>query len=311
MRALFIVNPNATTTTPRARDVILGAVARDVELHVAQTEYRGHAGEMAADAAGEGFELVVSLGGDGTVNEVVNGLLRTPEGLQRPSYAAIPGGSANVFVRALGLPADPVEATGAVLEALRSGSGRTVGLGQILSGEDNRYFTFCAGFGWDAEVVGEVDRLRGEGHRATPVLYGRVALERFLGGAASTGSLRVEVPGCDPVSDLHIALVTNTTPWTYAGSLPVQPTPRARFSLGLDVFATTTENAATTAMLLRQMVARSGVPPEGRGYISLHDLDRVTVSCDEPRAFQVDGEYLGVRDRIDFRSLPNALRIIV
>ncbi|TMZ67674.1 diacylglycerol kinase family lipid kinase, partial [Klebsiella pneumoniae] len=77
MRALFIVNPQATTTTPRARDVIAGAIARDLELRVVQTEYRGHARELARDAAANGAELVISLGGDGTVNEVVNGLLST------------------------------------------------------------------------------------------------------------------------------------------------------------------------------------------------------------------------------------------
>ncbi|GAA1070484.1 diacylglycerol/lipid kinase family protein [Nocardiopsis composta] len=311
MRALFIVNPQATTTTPRSRDVIVGAIARDVELHVAQTEYRDHARELARDAAGEGFDTVISLGGDGTVNEVVNGLLRTPEELPRPSYAAIPGGSANVFVRALGMPADPVEATGAVLEALRSGASRTVGLGRISGPSDDRYFTFCAGFGWDAEVVQEVERLRRRGRRASPALYINVALRMFMSGRIKNPSLRLEAPGHDPVSGLHFALVTNTTPWTYAGSVPVQPTPRSRFSLGLDVFGMTTMSTPATAVLLRRMLSHQGVPPEGRGYISRHDMSSLTISAKRPRAFQIDGEYLGERNRIDFHSVPKALRIIV
>ncbi|MDA2812033.1 diacylglycerol kinase family lipid kinase [Nocardiopsis sp. RSe5-2] len=311
MRALFIVNPQATTTTPRSRDVIVGAIARHVELHVAQTEYRDHAGEMARDAAGEGFDLVISLGGDGTVNEVVNGLLRTPEGLDRPSYAALPGGSANVFIRALGMPNDPVEATGAVLEALRSGSSREVGLGRISSGRDDRYFTFCAGFGWDADVVHEVERRRRRGRRASPALYTGVALQKFLRGETRDPSLQVRTPGRGPVSGLHFALVTNTTPWTFAGTVPVQPTPRSRFRLGLDAFGMSTLNPATTARLLGKMLSPSGVPPMGRGYTTWHDVPSLTISSEHPRPFQIDGEYLGTRDRMDLHSVPKALRIIV
>ncbi|MFC3997253.1 diacylglycerol/lipid kinase family protein [Nocardiopsis sediminis] len=310
MRALFIVNPQATTTTPRSRDVIVGAIARDVDLRVAQTEYRNHARELARGAAAEGYELVISLGGDGTVNEVVNGLLATPEDLPRPSYAALPGGSANVFIRALGLPADPIEATGAMLESLRSGRGREVGLGRIVSDEDDRYFTFCAGFGWDADVVHEVERQRRRGRRASPALYVGIAFQKFLKGDIRLPSLRVDAPGHDSVHDLHFAIVTNTTPWTYAGSVPVQPTPRSRFDLGLDVFAMTQLNAVTTSRLLRQMLSHKGVPPYGRGYVGWHDQSSLTIESRRARAFQIDGEYLGHRKRVNFQSVPKALRII-
>ncbi|MDA8369645.1 MAG: diacylglycerol kinase family protein [Nocardiopsaceae bacterium] len=310
MRALFIVNPQATTTTPRARDVIAGAIARDLELRVVQTEYRGHARELARDAAANGAELVISLGGDGTVNEVVNGLLSTPAELPRPSYAALPGGSANVFIRALGLPADPIEATGAMLEALRSGARRTIGLGRVLSDEDDRFFTFCAGFGWDAEVVHEVERQRRLGRRASPALYSQIALKLFLRGAVRVPSLQIDAPGRGPVRDLYFALVTNTTPWTYAGAVPVQPTPRSRFELGLDLFALTQLHALTTAGLLRQMLSHKGVPPYGRGYVAWHDQQALTISSRIPRSFQIDGEYLGSRTRVNVESVPKALRII-
>ncbi|QBI52680.1 diacylglycerol/lipid kinase family protein [Streptomonospora litoralis] len=310
MRALFIVNPQATTTTPRSRDVLVGAIAREMELDVAQTEYRDHARELAQQAAAEGYELVISLGGDGTVNEIVNGLLATPEGLQRPSFAALPGGSANVFVRALGLPADPIEATGAVLEAARAGERRSVGLGRLRSDTDDRYFTFCAGFGWDADVVHEVDRMRRSGRRASPGLYISTALKLFLRGDVSVPSLRIEAPGHEPVHDLYFALATNTTPWTYAGAVPVQPTPRSRFGLGLDVFALTQVRTVRTAQLLRQMLSHRGVPPYGPGYVSWHDKSAVQITSRTPRAFQIDGEYLGHRKRVNLESVPKALRIV-
>src|SRR5690606_39254062 len=166
----------------------------------------------------------------------------------------------NVFVRALGLPVDPVEATGAMLEALHTGSRRTVNLGHIDGPDGGRYFTFCAGFGWDADVVHEVERQRRRGRRASPALYVAIALNLFLrGGVGGAPSLSVRMPGRPPVPDLYFALVTNTPPWTYAGPSPVQPTPRSRFELGLDVFALTRVDTMTTANVLRMMFSAKGV----------------------------------------------------
>jgi diacylglycerol kinase family enzyme len=94
-------------------------------------------------------DVVVALGGDGTVNEVVNGLLTDGPKADLPALAVVPGGSTNVFARALGLPTHPFDATGAILEALRAGRTRRIGLGLA----DDRYFTFNAGLGFDADVV--------------------------------------------------------------------------------------------------------------------------------------------------------------
>ena len=132
MRALLVVNPAATTTSARTRDVLIHALASEMKLEAVTTEYRGHARDLGRQAA-EGkddIELVVALGGDGTVNEVVNGLLHHgPDPDRLPRLAVVPGGSTNVFARALGLPNDAVEATGVLLDALRESRERTVGLG--------------------------------------------------------------------------------------------------------------------------------------------------------------------------------------
>src|SRR5262249_49789417 len=92
VQALLIVNPRATSTTQGRRDVIARALASSLDLEVVQTRYRGHASHVAADAAKEGYGLVVTLGGDGTVNEAVNGLLRDRGGTQVPRLAVLPGG---------------------------------------------------------------------------------------------------------------------------------------------------------------------------------------------------------------------------
>ncbi|WP_026118904.1 diacylglycerol/lipid kinase family protein [Nocardiopsis ganjiahuensis] len=308
MRALFIVNPQATTTTSRTREVIMGALASELEVTAVETAYRDHARELAREAAAEGYELVLSLGGDGTVNEVVNGLLATPEGLTRPRYAVIPGGSANVFIRALGVPGDPVEATGAVLEAIRAGREREVGLGRITSDQDDRYFTFCAGFGWDADVVQQVEQERDNGRKATPALYAEVAVKLFFQGDIRDSSLSVSSDG-RTLDDVYFALVTNTTPWTYAGALALQPTPASRFELGLDAFALTQSSHALTGWVLSQMFFPKGLPARGDGYVTWHDQSSLKVTSTHPRAFQIDGEYLGEREQVNFHSVPKALRI--
>ena len=111
MRAVLVVNPKATTTTVRGRDVLVRALRSEVDLTVEYTRRRGHAVTLARRAAREGVDLVVTLGGDGTVNEVVNGLMTAtpgdgdpPSADRLPALAAVPGGSTNVFARALGLP---------------------------------------------------------------------------------------------------------------------------------------------------------------------------------------------------------------
>ena len=94
MRALLVVNPAATTTSARTRDVLLHALASEMKLEAVTTEYRGHARDLARQAAETGnVDLVVALGGDGTVNEVVNGLLHTgPDPERLPGLAVVPGG---------------------------------------------------------------------------------------------------------------------------------------------------------------------------------------------------------------------------
>lgn len=146
MRALLVVNPKATTTSGRTRDVLIHALRSDLKLEVAQTEYRGHARDLAREAVEDGaVDLVVALGGDGTVNEVVNGLLTHGPGEKVPRLAVVPGGSTNVFARALGLPNDPVEATGALLNALDQRRERPIGLGKAMTeGLPDRWFTFTA-----------------------------------------------------------------------------------------------------------------------------------------------------------------------
>src|SRR6202051_2629545 len=158
VRAVLIVNPNATSTTPAGRDLLAHALELRVKLTVAHTDHRGHAVEIARDAAREGVDVVIVHGGDGTVNEVVNGILGQPGATgAAPAVAVVPGGSANVFARALGISPDPTVATNQLVDLLsdyrRRKSWRRIG----LMGCGERWCVFTAGMGGDGGVVGAVD----------------------------------------------------------------------------------------------------------------------------------------------------------
>lgn len=313
MRALLVVNPKATTTTSRSRDVLVRALRSDVDVTVAYTRRRGHAVTLARQAAEQGCDLVVALGGDGTVNEVVNGVMTAhpakgdrPAAARRPLLAVVPGGSTNVFVRALGLPNSWVEATSVILEALRSGRSRTIGLGRA----NERYFTFCAGVGLDAAVIRRVEQARLRGRIATPALYLRSMVSQYLlGPGERRPAITLERPGMEPEGELALAIVQNTAPWTYLGNRPVNPNPDASFDLGLDVMALRRLRLPGTLRAGVQILSRRP-DPRGRHVLRLHDLAEFTLVCAQPRPFQLDGDYLGERERVRFTAVPEALRVV-
>jgi diacylglycerol kinase family enzyme len=322
MRALLVVNPAATTTSARTRDVLIHALASEMKLEAVTTEYRGHARDLGRQAAqSEYIDMVVALGGDGTINEVVNGLLHAgPDPEHLPGLAVVPGGSTNVFARALGLPNDPVEATGALLDALREGSERTVGLG-LTSGtpgtEDEavpaRWFTFNAGLGFDAGVVGRVEQHRERGKKSTHALYVRQAVRQLLGEPQRRhGSITLERPDAEPVTDLVLSIVCNTAPWTYLGNRPVYASPKASFDTGLDVFGLSRLSTAAVVRYGTQLLTSSPERgPHGRHAVSLHDLDQFTLHSKVPLPLQMDGDHLGLRTSVTFTGVRRALRVIV
>ena len=326
--ALLIVNPLATSLTAAARERVVAALGAEVELTVAHTQYRGHAGELARKAVTDGLDAVVTLGGDGTLNEAINGLLsdhdpydpRDPGDVRGrgdlgdlgdtaglPAIAPLPAGSANVFARSLGLPRDLDRATDLVRSALRGGRRRPLTLGHA----DGRYFTFCAGFGLDAEVVRAVDEQRTAGLRATPARYVTTAVRRFFATDRRDPALTVEVPGGPPIERVLLGIVANTAPWTYAGPLPVNPTPRARLTGGLDVLTVRRMDLLSSLALLAAMVTPGGIRAWHPGTTGLHDMSAFTIRASRPVAFQMDGEYLGERTSVSFTAISDAVRLAV
>jgi diacylglycerol kinase family enzyme len=300
----MVVNPEATSTTPAGRDVIAHALASDVKLEVAETRHRGHGAALAARAVTDRVDLIVAHGGDGTINEVVNGLLADGPDRDVPMLGVVPGGSANVFAGALGLPRDPLEATQRLLHAIERRRSRRIGLGRAAG----RWFTFNAGLGWDAAVVARVERQRARGHEASPMLYARAALTSYVHQRRHAPELTVEIPGAKPVEGVRLAFVSNTDPWTYLRARPVRINPGTSFDGGLGLYALRSLGVGTVLRQVTQVLSPRA-NPRGGNVIRLDDVDNLRVLSDEPVPLQVDGDLVGDRTDVTFVSVPEALRV--
>jgi diacylglycerol kinase family enzyme len=310
VRAVLIVNPNATSTTPAGRDLLAHALESRVKLTVAHTDHRGHAIEIARDAARDGIDVLIIHGGDGTVNEVVNGILgEVGVNGPAPAVGVVPGGSANVFARALGISPDPIEATNQLVDLLsdyrRHKSWRRIGL--LDCGE--RWAVFTAGMGVDGDVVAAVEAQRDKGRKVTASLYVRVAIREVLASARKEPSLTLHLPDRDPVSGVHFAFVSNSSPWTYANARPVWTNPTTTFETGVGVFATTSMNVWANLRLVRQMLSRKA-RIDTKHLIRDDDLPWLRVTSDTPVACQIDGDLLGPRDEMTFTAVPDALGVV-
>lgn len=308
MRGILIVNPSATTTSPRVTDVLVHALADEVDLDVVPTTHRGHARELGELARRDGLDIVVTLGGDGTINEALNGMLADGPGPDVPMIATVPGGSGNVFARALGLPVDPVEATGELLDGIREKRTRSIGLGRA----NGRWFASNAGLGIDAEIIAAMEAHRADGRPATPGRYLRTTLaEYFRRTDRRTPALTVRPPGDEPIEGVFLAIVQNTSPWTYFGSWPVDPCPAASFDTGLDVFAVRRMGVLPSLRAARRMVMHSDAGSTRRSIAVLHDLPSFEITAVRPTLLQIDGEGLGEAGWVRFESVPDAVRAVV
>lgn len=313
VRAVLIVNPNATSTTPAGRDLLAHALKSRLELTVVHTAYPEHAAEISAAACRDGIDVVIAHGGDGTVHGVVNGLLGPPDSsppAHVPAVAVVPGGSANVFARALGISADPIAATNQLIELI-NGSGAEPSWRRIsLIDCGDRWSVLNAGLGVDGEVVAAVEAQRKKGRTVTPLRYVRAAVPAVLAATRRAPTLTLRLGDAPPVEHVHFVFVSNCAPWTYADDRPVWTNPDTTFESGMGVFATTSMKILPTAMLARQMLSKR---PKLRAKHLIRDDNVATLtvdSSDTPIAAQIDGEYLGLRTTMTFRTVADALNVV-
>jgi diacylglycerol kinase family enzyme len=305
MRLLLLVNSSASSVTARGRVVIQKALSADHDVTLAETSRRGHATRLAQGAANDGVDAVVVLGGDGTLNEAANGLAGTETAL-----APLPGGSTNVFARTIGLPNDPIEATGALLDGLARGRIERVGLGSV----NGRYFLFHVGIGFDAAVVEQVERRVGLKRWAGHPLFIWCAVATWMRHYdRSRPRFAVHRADGTVVDDGYFSICLNTNPYTFLGNRPLNMAPEATLDRGL-VMVTFRSLALRHILRVAGGALGLGLRPSRLRvrYLDVRaDLDKLWVRGHGPVPYQVDGDFIGDTDALEFRHEPEVLRLVL
>jgi len=303
-RMFLIVNPKATTVSDRLKNLIVYALRSRYEVEAVDTQAPNHATELTREAAAHDCELVVAFGGDGTVNETANGLAGSTVPM-----SVLPGGSTNVVCRALGIPADIIDATEHLLALADHLEPRRIDLGRV----NDRFFVSSAGAGLDADTTRWVDDRARLKSRAGPLFFAYAGLRTFYGDYLhSAPRLLAEADGRQVEG--VAAVVQNSDPYTYFKSRPL----RVCEGAGLD-------NGTLSMGVLRRARQRD-LPALARKLLSGHrslaahaqvdsfeGLHRARISALERNgsrlefAIQVDGDYIGHYTEALFEVVPGAL----
>jgi len=308
-RMLVIVNPYATTVSDRLKNLVVYALQGRYDVTAVNTEARAHAIEIGREARDGGYDIVVAFGGDGTLNEVANGLAGTTV-----PVSVLPGGSTNVVCRTLGIPNDVVDAAEHLLGLADDFRPRRIDLG-VANG---RRFVFACGAGLDAAVVQRVD--------AHPRLKARAGEWYFTWAAISAFYRRylrdpvrftLRLDG-EELEGLTL-IVQNSDPYTYFRDSAVRVCTGAALDNGTLSVALLKRAAQrdmptiASRVLLDRLTATEHRQIEHFEEVTAARLESVSRDPEgKIRAFplQVDGDYIGDETELDLGIDPGALTII-
>ncbi len=302
-RMLVIVNPYATTMSDRLKHLVVYALQGRYEVTAVDTQRKGHAIELVAEAARDEYDVVVAFGGDGTVNEAANGLA----GASTP-LTCLPGGSNNVFCKMLGIPNDVVDATEHLLALSDHWEPRAVDLGRV----NGRAFTFAAGMGLDASVVERVDQHPDMKRRFGAWYFTEKAVGTFLRRyVVKPPRLTVEVDGDEAIGGVS-AFFQNGQPYTYFKTRPINLTEGARLDSGsLAGVVLTRANPVDVPTVLVRALSTADMTRHRR-VTAFEDAHEVVIrSADgRPIPWQVDGDHVADDDEVRVSVEPGALHVV-
>ncbi len=304
MRLALIINPTASAVSGRSRVLIEKLLGADHELTVHETSRQHHATRFAHRSMKEGYDVVLTLGGDGTVNEAANGLI----GTHSCALAPLPGGSTNVFARAIGYPNNAVQATRVFLDALEAGSTQLANVGIA----NDRAFMFHVGAGFDAAVVHRVEQRAPLKRYAGHPWFIASAIATWASPERKQLSFDVRTDDGRVLRGAQMVVALNVNPYTYLGNRPLDLAPEATLRTPLSIVALT---SLTASRLLPAAASAlrgdpSGLPNDGasRHWPMVHGA---TISATNPFRYQLDGEPQPLVTRLRLESRPDALRLVV
>jgi diacylglycerol kinase family enzyme len=309
-RMLIIVNPYATTVSNRLRNLVVYALQGRFDVEAVSTEGQNHATEIGREARDGGYDVVVAFGGDGTLNEVANGLA----GTDLP-VAMLPGGSTNVVCRTLGIPNDVVDATEHLLSLADDWRPRKIDLGKV----DERHFVFACGVGIDATVVRRVDEHPRLKLKAGPYYYSWAGISGFYRRyLLNPVRVRVETDAGDPVEGVT-AIVQNSDPLTYFASRPIRVCEGIAIDDGTLSIGVLKRAAQRDMPTLISRLLSGSRTAAGHGQVahfddvmagSVSSISKEEDGSPRPFPLQVDGDYIGDRTRVELKAEPGALTIV-
>jgi diacylglycerol kinase family enzyme len=308
-RMLIIVNPYATTVSDRLKNLVVYALQGRYDVEAVSTEAQHHATEIGREACEGGYDVVVAFGGDGTLNEVANGLAGTDV-----PVSVLPGGSTNVVCRTLGIPNDVVDATEHLLGLADRFHPRKVDLGLA----NGRHFVFACGAGLDATAAKQVDshpRMKARGGRW---YYTWAAVSGFY-RSYLRNPVRMRLRADGVSAEGVTAIAQNSDPFTYFGRQPLRVCENAAL-----------DNGTLSVALLRRAAQRDVPTIAARVLVDslrtprhrqIEHFDGITecrlesLSADgdgriRPFPVQVDGDYIGDHGEVDIGISPAALTVI-
>ena len=301
-RLRLIVNPVASGVKERTVRTAMRALETRLDVEVAETQRRGHAAELAAEAAAAGYDGVIVMAGDGTANEVLNGI-----GVELP-VGFLPAGGTSVLPRALGMPRHIGPAAARLADALVVGRERLINLGLV----NGRRFAFASGLGADAQAVRLVDDAgRPRGRRPGDAYFAAQIMRTLLRGDFREPALEVMLDD-DVVARGGSIFVANVHPWSYVGPFALKLAPRATFEGGLDVVVPSDMRRRHLPRYATQLlVTGSQAYRTDRLLAYFHDVDHMRVLCSHPLPLHVDGDDLGDVTEAVYGVVRDAARILV
>ena len=304
MKVMLLINPSASSVDWKSRMAANSALVADHDVTTVETTKRDDATALARQAAEDGFEAVVVLGGDGTLNEAANGLAGTSTAL-----AALPGGSTNVFARTIGMSPKTPRAAIQLRDALeRPESSRTFGLGTV----NGRHFLFHLGVGYDAAVVAQVERRSSLKRKIGQAIFVYSSFSTYFKHYdRKRPSFALDFPDGTSMEDGFFTICLNTNPYTYLGRRPLSVTPDTGPERGLVTVTTKKLKVGTLLTLFGSALGSGEILRRSKNVDYRSDLESVTFRGHKPFPHQVDGDYLGESELLTVTHGEASIRLIV
>jgi diacylglycerol kinase family enzyme len=311
VRLLLVVNPAASSVTPHVRTEVERILRAAHTVDVVETTHRGHATALARDAVSAGYEVVVVLAGDGTLNEAGDGLAGSSVAL-----APLPGGSTNVFARTLQFAYSPAAAAAQLVDALGRDSRRRIGLGTATTVEGvARHFLFHLGVGFDAAIIRRMETRPSVKRYLAHTAFAATTVSTWFRHYDRASSIEFRLAGEDgeggEVAVGPYAVISNSDPYAYVGRRRLRIAPGASLDDALTLTVLRTLRAAVVVRAAMAAVGRETFLTTSPEIVQRAGVEALEVTAASPFPWQVDGDYLGEVEQLSVTYSPDCLTVVV